>query len=211
MDNPSKMRELAQKVIKAMEKVETQGIKQTYELKKDAEKYGKNSSDVVTAKTELEDPNAAAFMERFMSMLFGPEGMTTRSVYLKDKVVQTVGGGKQAMTDALAAQEQKSATTKTPFQTARGKLAPKSNVVVMFDLANTAVKILELVAQAQVLPLPLDADQIKQLQSKPSYFGLSAGTEAQGLRVKTVVPVEQMQGFAKIGMFFQQQFGGAGQ
>jgi hypothetical protein len=61
------------------------------------------------------------------------------------------------------------------------------------------------------LPLPLDANQLKELQSKPSYFGLSAATEPQGLRVKTVVPVEQMQGVAKIVMFVQNLFGGIGQ
>jgi hypothetical protein len=49
---------------------------------------------------------------------------------------------------------------------------------------------------------------VKGLQSKPSYFGLSAGTEPQGLRVKTHIPVEQMQGIAKIVEFVLQNLGG---
>jgi hypothetical protein len=96
---------------------------------------------------------------------------------------------------------------------ARGNLAAKSNVVFLLDLPNTIVKVLEVVVQAQILPpvLPLDLDQIKSLQTKPSYFGLSAGTEPQGLRVKTHIPVEQMQGIAKIVGFVQQLMGGIGQ
>lgn len=217
VDNPSKMRELAQKALKAMEKAEVPGVKQTFDYKKDAEKIGKNSADVITVKTEFGEGGAdplAQMVERAMTLLFGPNGATTRAVYLKDRVVETLGGGKQAMTDALAAQEQKpSSSSKPAFEQARGKLGAKTNAVLLLDIPNTIAKILELVATAQVLPPGLgpDADQAKQLQSKPSYFGLSAATEAQGLRVKTLIPIEQMQGIAKIVMFVQQQIGGAGQ
>jgi hypothetical protein len=149
--------------------------------------------------------------ERMMAEMFGPEGIVTRSIYLKDRVIQTMGGGKAAMTDALAATEQKTSSTKSAFQQSRGKLSAKSNLILLFDLPNALAKLLELVVQAQIVPLPIDVNQVQQLQSKPSYFGLSAGTEAQGLRVKTTIPVEQMQGVAKIGMFLQQLFGGFAQ
>lgn len=215
VDNPTMMRELSMKAMKAMEKAEPQGVKQTYDIKKDAEKYGKNSADVITVKTEIvdpPDPTMAQLMERVMAGLFGSDGMTTRSVYLRDRVVHTLGGGKQAMTDALAAIE-KPGASKSPVMQARGNLAAKSNVVFLLDLPNTIAKILEVVVQSQILPpvFPLDLDQIKSLQTKPSYFGLSAGTEPQGLRVKTHIPVEQMQGIAKIVAFVQQMMGGLGQ
>ena len=214
VDNPTKMRELTQKVIKAMQGVETQGIKQTFEMKKDAEKYGKNSADVTTVKTEMvdqENPFVAQIMERMMTVMFGPDGMTTRSVYLKDKIVQTVGGGKQSMTDTLAALDQKtSETSKSPLQQTRAKLGAKTNVMVLFDLTNTVAKIVDLLAQSQAVPIPLDPEQVKGLQTKPSFVGLSAATEPQGLRVKTLVPVEQMQGIARIVNFVQQTImGGA--
>jgi|GEM_PF-932806 len=214
VDNPAKMRELAQKIVKAMQSVETQGVKQTYNLKKDSEKYGKNSADVTTVKIEMvdqENPFVAQMMERMMSAMFGPDGMTTRAVYLKDKVVQSMGGGKQSMTDLLAAVEQKpSDSSKSPFVQSRAKLGAKSNLVVLFDLTNTIAKVVDLVVQSQAVPIPLDAEQVKNLQQKPSFFGISAGTEPQGLRVKTVVPVEQMQGIARIVNFVQQAMGGAG-
>ncbi len=214
VDNPAKLRELTQKVIKTMQGVETQGLKQTYDIKKDAEKYGKNSADVTTVKTEMvdqENPFMAQIMERMMTMMFGPDGMTTRSVYLKDKMIQTLGGGKQSMTDSLAALDQKtSESSKLPFQKTRAQMGAKTNLVVMFDLTNLIAKIVDLVVQSQAVPIPLDAEQVKNLQQKPSFFGISAATEAQGLRVKTLIPVEQMQGIAKIVNFVQQAMSGAG-
>jgi hypothetical protein len=130
--------------------------------------------------------------------------MTTRVVYLKDRVIQTLGGGKQAMNDALATVEKKPADTpKSPIQQTRGKLAPKANLLVLWDLPGTVAKIMAMVVESQTIPIPVDPDAVKDLQSKPSYFGLSAATEPQGLRVRTIVPVEQMQGIAKIVTFFR--------
>lgn len=214
VDNTAKMRELALKIIKAMQSIETQGVKQTYDVKKDAEKYGKISADVTTVKTEMvdqENPFIAQIMERMMTAMFGPDGMTTRSVYLKDKVIQTLGGGQQAMKDSLAAVDQKpSESSKSPFMQSRAKLGAKTNLVVLLDMTNAIAKIVDLVVQSQAVPIPLDPEQVKNLQQKPSFFGISAGTEPQGLRVKTLVPVEQMQGIARIVHFVQQTLGGAG-
>ncbi len=215
VDNPAKMRELSQKLMKAMGSVESQGIKQTFTVKPDAEKYGKTSADLVTVKTEIEDAQnpVAAIMERVQVGMFGTDGMVTRAVYLKDRVVQTLGGGKQSMTDVLAALDKKTAeSSKSAIQQTRGKLGQKSNVVFLFDVTNTVAKILSIVVESQVLPpiFPIDADAVKDLQTKASYLGVSAATEPQGLRVKTFVPVEQMQGIAKIVQFVQSTMGGAG-
>jgi hypothetical protein len=211
VDDPAKLRELSQKMLKAAGTVENQGVKQTTTIKPDAEKYGANSADVVTVKMEMDDPQnpLGAFMERINAGLFGPDGMVTRSVYLKDRVVATMGGGKQAMTDALAALDKKpSETAKSPVQQARGKLGAKANLVFLFDVANTIAKILGIAVENQ-LPIPLDADAVKDLQAKASYFGVGAATEPQGLRVRTHLPLEQMQGIAKIVKFFQPGAGGA--
>jgi hypothetical protein len=215
VDNPAKMREISQKLMKAMGTVENQGVKQTFTVKPDAEKYGKNSADLVTVKTEFDDAQnpLANLMERVQTGMFGPDGMITRAVYLKDRVVQTLGGGKQAMTDVLAALDKKSGdSSKSPVQQTRGKLGAKSNLLILFDVSNTVAKVLSIVVESQVLPpvFPIDADAVKELQSKASYLGISAATEGQGLRVKTHVPVEQMQGIARIVQFFQKVAGGAG-
>jgi hypothetical protein len=125
-------------------------------------------------------------------------------VYLKDRVIQTLGGGKQAMNDVLASLEKKpSDTAKSPVQQTRGKLGAKSNLLVLWDIPGTVAKIAAIVVESQMVPIPVDPDAVKELQSKPSYTGLSAATEPQGLRVKAVVPVEQMQAVAKIFKFLQ--------
>jgi hypothetical protein len=108
------------------------------------------------------------------------------------------------MNDVLASVEKKpSDTAKSPTQQTRAKLAPKSNLLVLWDIPGTVAKIMAMVVESQTVPLPIDPDAVKELQTKPSYFGLSAAAEPQGLRVKTIVPVEQMQGIAKIVKFFR--------
>jgi len=212
VDNPAKMRELSLKTMKAMGTVENQGIKQTFAVKPDAEKYGKNSADVVTAKTEFneaDNPFVAAMMSRVNSVMFGPDGTTTRLIYLKDRVIQTLGGGKQAMNDVLSSLEKKvSDTAKSPIQQTRGKLAPKSNLLVLWDIPSTVTRIIAIVVESQTVPINIDPETLKDLQAKPSYFGLSATTEPQGLRVKSIIPAEQMQGIAKIVKFVQSALGG---
>lgn len=211
---PAKMRAASQKMFKAMGEISTGGIKQSYKFQADGEKYGTNSADVVTITTDLSeapDPAAAAFMDRFMKMIYGPEGMTTRTVYLKDRVLQTAGGGKESMSQALDALNKKSAAaSKSAVDVTRGKLNAKANILVMFDIAGTLSKAIELVAESGALPIPINAEMVKNLEIKSSYLGFSMGTEPAALRVKTVVPVEQIQGIAKLGMMFTALQAGGG-
>jgi hypothetical protein len=212
-DNPQKMRDLSRKIVKSLASAEAQGVKQTFELKPDAEKFGKDSADIVTMKTEMEDDGSnpfAAMQQRMMSVLFGPEGMETRTVYLKDRFVQTVGGGKKQMTEALAAIEKPAEGSKSPPQQARARLGAKNNLVILLDLPNLIAKAASMMLESGQLPLPIDPEDVKALQGKPSFVGLGATTEPQGLRVKTQVPLEQMQGVAKIVDFMQRLFQGAG-
>lgn len=212
VSEPNKMRELYQRMFKAMSKVQTGAIKQTYDYKPDAEKFGRSSADVVTVKTEGADANDPTFemIDRLMKSIYGPEGMTTRSVYLRDRAIQTVGGGKDAMAAALAAQEQSSvaASSNKVVQQARGRLSDKANVVVLFDLPGTVAKAITLVAESGLLPIPLDPAVMKGVDIKPSYLGFSLATEPQGVRVKTSIPVEQAQGVAKLVQVFMALQGG---
>lgn len=202
---PTKVRDLSRKLFKSMSAVETNGLKQTYDVKPDAEKHGQNVADLVTVKTELGDtgdPAATEMMDRIMKVMYGPEGMVTRTVYLKDKVVQTAGGGKGALDQALSTLEKSadSAGAAEPYQKARGRLGEKANVVVLFDLPLTIARVVGVVAEGNLLPpsIPISADMFKNLDLQPSFLGLSASTEPQGLRVKTSIPVEQVQGIAKL-------------
>lgn len=215
VNEPSKLRSLTAALMKAMGTVESGGMKQTYSLKPDAEKHGQNSADLLTVKVEPAeggDPATGEMLERFMKAMYGPEGMITRTVYLKDKVVQANGGGKEALDTALAALDKTSDAvgSAAPFQQARGRLADKANLVVLFDLPGTAVKIIELVIESGAVAVPINPDAVKSLDLKPSYLGLSLATEPQGLRVKTSIPTEQAQGIAKIVMMVVGTIGGPG-
>ncbi|MFN0055717.1 MAG: hypothetical protein ACKV0T_26540 [Planctomycetales bacterium] len=216
VSEPAKVRSLSERLAKAMASIEQGGMKQSYELKKDAEKLGNHSVDVMTmtmAMGDLGDPTATAMVERLMKGMYGPDGMVSRTVYLKDKVVQAAGGGKEPLTRALAALDKKAdaSGSSKPFQAARSRLAEKANFVGLMDLPGSISKLLEAVAESGLLPpmIPLNPEMFRSLNLQPSYLGMSVATEAQGLRVHTSVPVEQMQGMAKIvQMFIMLQQGG---
>jgi hypothetical protein len=215
ISDPAKLRSLMGALMKAVGTVETGGMKQTYSLKPDAEKHGQNSVDLLTVKVEPaegSDPAAGDMLERFMKAMYGPEGMITRTVYLKDKVVQANGGGKEALDKALAALDKNSEAVGSAahFQQARGRLAEKANVVVLFDLPGTAAKVIELLIESGTVAVPLSPEAIKGLDLKPSFLGLSMATETQGLRVKTSIPTEQAQGVAKIVLLVLGTLQGAG-
>lgn len=206
VSEPAKMRDLTQKMFKAMSKVQAGAVKQTYNYKADAEKFGRNSADVVTVTTEATEANdpSIEMVNRMMKSMYGPEGMTTRTVYLRDRVVQTVGGGKEAMSGALAAQEQASASAggNKVVQQSRSRLSEKANLLVLFDLPGTVAKAITLVAESGLLPIPLDPAVMKGVEIKPSYLGVSVATEPQGVRIKTNIPVEQAQGIARLVQLF---------
>ena len=102
-----------QKSTKNVGTVKGAGIKQEIEVKQDAEKYGKYSADVTTIKMEAEEegnPNAEMSL-RLMKLMFGPEGMTTRTIFLKDRVVQVIGGSKEDVGKVLEGVERQPAQT----------------------------------------------------------------------------------------------------
>lgn len=204
VDQPSKMRELSQKLFKAMGTIQTAAIKQTFNLKPDAEKINGNSVDILNVKMEMGDAAGpeSAMMERFMKALYGPDGGVTRMTYLKDKAVQTNGGGKSALEKVLAAIEKKTDIVggAAPFEEARKRLGDKSNLLVLFDLPGFVGKAIELAVDSGALPIPINVEAVRSLDLKPSFLGFSLATEPQGLRVKTSIPVEQAQGVAKIVM-----------
>lgn len=201
VNTPAKLRELNEKQLKLMGSVKSQGVKQTYDIKKDAEKYGANSADVVTMKMQVGDADdpATAMVQQLMSKLYGPEGMVSRIVYLKDRMVQTMGGGKEAMTKALASQSAKSNTSpNAAFDLARKQLGAKANLIVLFDLPMTVANAAKLVVESGLVPIPLEPAMLEGLQLKESYLGFSIGTEPQGIRVNTHIPVEQVQGMTRL-------------
>jgi hypothetical protein len=194
-------------LMKNLGTIELGGTKSTYVMKEDAEKYGSNSADVLTVKQDVDNPLAGQVIEK----MYGPEGMTTRTVYLKDRVVQTMGGGKDLMTQALAALQggaagpSKTATTKKTagsetaqggLQTTRKMLDDKPNIVLMVDIAGFVASGAE--AARDSAPIPVDTETLKKIAGKPSYIGFSLQCSADSLHTTTVIPVAQMKAIAQM-------------
>jgi len=208
-----KMRALTRQVIKAMSNLNTGGVKQTIDLKPDAEKYGKYSADVMV--TKIEAPAGpgpgGAMAEQMIEKMFGPEGITTRAVYLKGMAVQTLGGGKAAMEEALASLNGTGRSGSSPgssgnaakiMRSARSRLGKTSNLTLLIDLPGLIAEGVKMASAAAPLPfLPAPAE-IDKLGIKRSFLGFSLTTEPAGLRMKTFVPLAQIEGISKIvGLF----------
>jgi hypothetical protein len=204
VSDPQKLRAIGRKMSEMTGAIKTPGVKQTIEYKADAEKYGANSADLTTVKQEFEaagDPGAEIAL-RFVKLMYGENGMTTRSVYLKDRVISTVGGGKEEMTAALAASKGGSSESGSKaLLAARGQHGNKTNLLAFVDLPNLIVGAIRVAADGGVLPIPIEKTALEGLQIEESYLGFSVGAEPGAVRIKTNIPTEQVKGLAKIAMF----------
>lgn len=204
VSDPQKLRAISRKMSEVTSGIKTPGVKQTIEHKADAEKYGSTSADVTTVKQEFEaagDPGAEIAL-RFVKLLYGSDGMTTRSAYLKDRVVSTVGGGKEEMAAVLAgANGGSSQSGSKSLQAARGQLSSKANFLMFLDLPNLIVGAARVASEGGVLPFPIEKSALEGLAIEESYIGCSIGAEPGAIRIKTHVPTETIKGLAKIAMF----------
>jgi len=146
-----------------------------------------------------ENAEQGEMVKKMLDMFYGPEGLTSRYAYLKDRVVYTMGGTAEDMETALT-------NVKTPgkpsdgFAKARGKLSEKVNVIFMADLAKMTAQGASIASSAGLIPMQIDADLIDGLELKESYFGFSVATEPNAVRAVWHLPVEQVQGFAKMAI-----------
>jgi len=165
-------------------------------------------------KTEMEfDPNdpQAAMAAQAMGMMYGPEGLVTRSVFQKDRMLTTTGGGTEAM-EALLTSLKGTARTDSPAGKTRSVLGPQANVLGLMDLPGTVAKALRIVGESDIgkMFLPLDEDTLEQLALPSSYSGLALAVEPAGLRTRTAMPVEQIRGVLTLVEIFQKLQAGMG-
>ena len=208
-----RMRSLARRIIKSMSELKAGGFKQTFDLKPDAEKYGKYKADVLVARLEPSDAAGpgGAMAQQMIEKMFGREGMTTRTVYLKGMTAQTLGGGQDAMRELLASltgtgrsstSTRKASNAARIIRAARSRLGKTSNLMLLIDLPRLIAIGLKMAAQTAPLPFLPTPAEVDKLGVKPSFLGFSLATEPAGLRMKTFVPLVQMQGMNKIvGLF----------
>lgn len=201
VDKPEKLRELTNATLKGTGAVQVApGIKQTVEVKPDAEKFEELSVDhfkVSVEATDDADPDVAQALA-IGSQLLGSEGQLTRVAYLQDKVVQTSGGGRKTMEEALAALDKLdlAAGRQESFQQVCEKLGEQNNLIALADLPGAVAKVIDMVLESGIFPIPIDDQAIKDLKLRPSYVGVSLATERQGVRVRTYLPTQQVAGIA---------------
>ena len=202
-DSPGKVRALTKKYAETVKEVDSNGVKTEVTYKADAEKIGKTSVDVMSAKITVSDDAPGADQQKaVLKAVYGEDGATTRSAYLKDKIVQTTGGGKAAIEAALKAVE--TPTKSASLQAVKAKLGAKPCFVALIDFATLAVKGMGLAKSFGGDDLPFDVEAIaKDLELKPSYLGFGIEVHDAALSLKTVVPVDQIKSLVKIGMKVQ--------
>jgi hypothetical protein len=207
------MRDISRKLTRSMAKLDVGFVKQEIELTADAEKYGKNSADLVVTRQEI-DPqfDPLGMQKQFQRTLYGEEGQVQRIVYLTDVVAQTTGGGRASMEKllkALAASEPGNSAVNNgggkAFAAARSRLSKRANIVAMADLPAIAADFVQILLQASQFPIPIDVDGLKkELGDERSYVGLSLAGESPALRIKLHVPLRQAQSMTKLVRTIQQ-------
>ena len=201
--NPvAKLREMMLGMSELSSKIEAPGLKQEVTLKKEAEAYGPNKADITIVKQEFDaslDPTG--LQNKLQALMSGKEGMVSRTLYYPDKVLQTMGGGKEAMAAAVKLLE---ATSSTGADPRRQGLHAEANVLVLVDVPSLASKIMKVVAKlADEGRVPFNAQTVDNLQIKRSFTGWSLLMDDGSVSTRLTVPVSQLQGFAKLGFFAQ--------
>jgi hypothetical protein len=146
-----------------------------------------------------ENLDPTGMQKQMQAMMFGPDGMKTYLVYQTDKVIQSLGGGKEAMEAVLKNLD----STSSAGSNHRKGLIPNPNALLLIDLPGLAVQGLRMASAIPGLPVQINAEQLDNLKFEKSYIGISAATEKNAIRVKSRLPVEQVQALVSLGFFFQ--------
>ncbi|OAI54869.1 hypothetical protein AYO47_09785 [Planctomyces sp. SCGC AG-212-M04] len=187
---------------KGMGKIEANGLKQESKIEQDAESYGSAKADIVTVKQEFDDAADPTGQARQMqAMMFGPNGIQSRVVYQKDKFITTMGGGKEAMTEALKSVDG-SAKSEAVGQYRKG-LIESPNLLFLVDVPGLAVQGMRVASAIPGVPLQINAAMLDSLKFDKSYMGFSAAAEKDAVRSKSRVPVEQLRSLFSLVMTMQ--------
>lgn len=199
--NWQKMLELS---VKVLGDLEFAGIKQTMSLEKDVEKIDGKSIDIFrTKQTFVEDGPASAMQQKFMDIMYGPEGIVARLAYSDNTYLQTMGGGKPAMKRALASMTaNQSMNTGSALAKDRASLGKEPCLVILADLPNLVRNIVTLVSDSGLAPIPIDSEGISDLKMPHSYLGFGITMKNRSVHCRTNIPIQTIKNGHKLGMEF---------
>ena len=113
----------------------------------------------------------------------------------------TMGGGKEAMTEALKAAD--SATKSEAVGTYRKGLIESPNILFLVDVPGLAVQGMRVASGIPGVPLNINPAMLDSLNFDNSFMGFSAAAEKDAVRSKSRVPVEQLRSLFSLVMTAQ--------
>ncbi|MCA9088118.1 MAG: hypothetical protein KDA90_05710 [Planctomycetaceae bacterium] len=173
------------------------GVKQTTELKQDAEKIGEQSVDLLTVKQEFsEDLDPTGMQSKMLETMFGPNGIQTRVLYGEDLMFSTTG----TLSDLESLVRRSEGTSSNGLDKVRETLPKEANLTVLLDMPILVGQFLKMLGNSGQFPIPIDGSMIDNLNLQQSYIGFAVATEPHAVRCRTEIPIEQIQGCVKLGM-----------
>ena len=180
---------------------EVAGIEQQLTYEPDAEKIGDQSVDIYRLEQTIPDSlDPTGMQKKVNEKLYGPDGMVQRLLLKGDVMLQTMGGGLDAMKRLAESSEWQDET----LLSARARQHEQANVIVLVDLPNSVYKFAKLIIGTGTLPIPIQLEQIEGLELPASYSGFSLAMEENRLSTTTNISVESFQGFVLMAMYVQQ-------
>ncbi len=174
-------------------------------LEPEAETIGTRKIDLMTIKQTLDPNQPGAQMQAIMTgVMFGPNGIQTRTTALADGFLQAQGGDQQTMEAALTAYDANS----NSLEDVRAGLAEESHLLLLLDLPGLVNNGMLAATTIPGIPVPFERAAVEDLQIGHSYTATSAVAEGHAVRIKTKVPVEQFRGVLKLVEFYQSIHGG---
>ncbi len=181
------------------------GIHQKISIEKHAETIDGTPVDILRTEQEIK-PSMDPFgiQQAVNDRLYGPRGITQRLVYQEGRLLQTLGGGTDAMRQLIASSD----WTDQDLLAAREQMPETANLLILADIPSFLQNVVQLIVESGKLPLPLDEDRLASLQLPSSYSGFSIATKTNRLQFRAVISAKTMQGFAQLGVFVQQSLQG---
>jgi hypothetical protein len=195
------LRDAYRELYQTLGEIKTEMFVQKFRAQAAAEKYKDQPVDLMWASLQfVGDGELVPIQNGLMKKFYGDE-LQTRSLAMEGILVSATGNDAAALSrvvDALESGEGVLAAEEAYGKT-RDKLAPRASFVALVDGPRMFLDLLNTVKDVPPLDEALRAAPINlALQPPPSYFGLSVGTEPQGLRVQAFFPPQQVRHILQI-------------
>ncbi len=177
-------------------------LKQKVTYKHDAETIGEDKVTIQHLAQEIPDElDPSGIQEKMNTALYGPEGFTQRIIVRDKEMLQTMGGGTAAMETFAEGKAHSDEDLKDTLK----QLGGNSNLTVVADLPNGLRGLGKMVLAAAPTPTPVTLEQLDNLEIAPSWAGFSVSTAKNRVTATAHIPVESIQGIARLVMFVQPQ------